>query len=139
MLNEIARFIFGYLKIEIIGENRKRLINAAVKTGLRFWNYQFCENKLYISLHKSDLKKLQEINKKIIEIGKKHNKLTVATGDVHFLDPEDEVYRRVLMAGKGFADADDQAPLYLRTTEEMLKEGVKIRKGKKVFHKAILA
>ena len=51
MLNEIARFIFGYLKIEIIGENRKRLINAAVKTGLRFWNYQFCENKLYIIIH----------------------------------------------------------------------------------------
>ena len=46
----------------------------------------------------------------------------VATCDVHFIDPEDEVYRRIIMTGKGFSDADDQAPLYLRTTEEMLKE-----------------
>ena len=46
----------------------------------------------------------------------------VATCDVHFLDPEDEVYRRIIMAGKGFEDADNQAPLYLRTTEEMLAE-----------------
>ena len=46
----------------------------------------------------------------------------MATCDVHFLDPEDEVYRRIIMAGKGFNDADDQAPLYLRTTEEMLEE-----------------
>ena len=46
----------------------------------------------------------------------------VATCDVHFLDPEDEVYRRIIMAGKGFKDADEQAPLYLRTTEEMLEE-----------------
>ena len=42
--------------------------------------------------------------------------------DVHFLDPEDEVYRRIIMTGKGFKDADNQAPLYLRTTEEMLDE-----------------
>lgn len=62
------------------------------------------------------------INKKIIELGKRFNKLVVATCDVHFLDPEDEVYRRILMAGKGFKDADMQAPLYLRTTEEMLEE-----------------
>ena len=41
---------------------------------------------------------------------------------MHFLDPEDEVYRRIIMAGKGFDDADDQPPLYLRTTEEMLEE-----------------
>ncbi len=49
-------------------------------------------------------------------------KLVVATCDVHFLNPEDEIYRRIIMAGKGFKDADEQAPLYLRTTEEMLKE-----------------
>ena len=46
----------------------------------------------------------------------------MATCDVHFLDPEDEVYRRIIMAGRGFDDADDQAPLYLHTTEEMLEE-----------------
>jgi DNA polymerase-3 subunit alpha (Gram-positive type) len=65
---------------------------------------------------------LKEINKKIIALAEKLNKPVVATGDVHFLDPEDEIYRRILEAGQGFKDADDQAPLYLRTTEEMLNE-----------------
>lgn len=65
---------------------------------------------------------LKDINRKIVKLGETFNKLVVATCDVHFLDPEDEVYRRIIMAGKGFKDADDQAPLYLRTTEEMLKE-----------------
>ena len=55
-------------------------------------------------------------------MGEQYGKLVVATCDVHFLDPKDEVYRRIIMAGKGFKDADDQAPLYLRTTEEMLEE-----------------
>ncbi len=67
-------------------------------------------------------KDLEDINKKIIEIGDMLGKPVVATCDVHFLNPEDEVYRRVLMAGKGFKDADMQAPLFLRTTEEMLAE-----------------
>ena len=57
-----------------------------------------------------------------VRLGEEFNKLVVATCDVHFLDPEDEIYRRIIMAGKGFKDADEQAPLYLRTTEEMLKE-----------------
>ena len=65
---------------------------------------------------------LIEINRKIVKLGEDFNKLVVATCDVHFLDPEDEVYRRIIMAGKGFDDADQQAPLYLRTTEEMLAE-----------------
>ncbi|MFW5631701.1 MAG: PolC-type DNA polymerase III, partial [Acetivibrio ethanolgignens] len=62
------------------------------------------------------------INKKIVALGEEFNKPVVATCDVHFLDPEDELYRRIIMAGKGFKDADMQAPLYLRTTEEMLSE-----------------
>ncbi len=65
---------------------------------------------------------LQEYNKKIVELAEQFHKLCVATCDVHFLDPEDEVYRRIIMAGKGFADADMQPPLFLRTTEEMLEE-----------------
>lgn len=62
------------------------------------------------------------INKRIVKLGEEFGKLVVATCDVHFLNPEDEIYRRIIMAGKGFKDADEQAPLYLRTTEEMLKE-----------------
>ena len=65
---------------------------------------------------------LQELNRRIVSLGEQFHKPVVATCDVHFLDPEDEVYRRIIMAGKGFKDADNQAPLYLRTTEEMLAE-----------------
>ena len=65
---------------------------------------------------------LREINRKIIALGEKFNKPVVATCDVHFLNPEDEVYRRIIMAGKGFPDADNQPPLYLHTTDEMLEE-----------------
>ena len=65
---------------------------------------------------------LQDINRKIVELGEKLDKLVVATCDVHFMDPEDEIYRRILEAGQGYADCDLQAPLYLRTTEEMLEE-----------------
>ncbi|MEE1087167.1 MAG: PolC-type DNA polymerase III [Schaedlerella sp.] len=65
---------------------------------------------------------LKNLNKEIIKLGEQFKKPVVATCDVHFLDPEDEVYRRIIMAGKGFSDADNQAPLYLRTTEEMLAE-----------------
>lgn len=65
---------------------------------------------------------LIDINKRIVKLGEEFGKLVVATCDVHFLNPDDEIYRRIIMAGKGFKDADEQAPLYLRTTEEMLKE-----------------
>ena len=65
---------------------------------------------------------LRDVNRKVCSIGDKLKKMVVATCDVHFLNPEDEVYRRIMMAGKGFKDADQQPPLYLRTTEEMLNE-----------------
>lgn len=65
---------------------------------------------------------LIEYNKRILKLGDKLGKLTVATCDTHFLDPEDEVYRRILMDSKGFSDADNQPPLYFRNTKEMLDE-----------------
>ena len=65
---------------------------------------------------------LIEFNKKIVALGEKLGKPVVATCDVHFMDPEDELYRRVLQGAQGYTDADMQAPLYLRTTDEMLEE-----------------
>ena len=65
---------------------------------------------------------LRDLNRRVVALGSKFHKPVVATCDVHFLNPEDEIYRRIIMAGKGFDDADNQAPLYLHTTEEMLHE-----------------
>ena len=85
-------------------------------------------NAFMIDSDKSDhenihsMEDIQEINKKICDLGEEFHKPVCATCDVHFLDPENEVYRRIIMAGNGFKDADSQAPLYLRTTEEMLAE-----------------
>lgn len=67
-------------------------------------------------------KELEEIYFKIMELGRKFEKPVVATCDVHFLEPADEYFRRILMGIQKFEDADNQAPLYFRTTEEMLKE-----------------
>ncbi len=70
----------------------------------------------------ASMEDIRNINRKIVRLGEQFHKPVVGTCDVHFMDPEDEVYRRIIMAGKGFEDADNQAPLYLRTTEEMLEE-----------------
>lgn len=65
---------------------------------------------------------IQRLNQRVVELGEEFQKPVVATCDVHFLDPDDSIYRAILMAGKGFKDADQQPPLYFRTTEEMLQE-----------------
>ena len=65
---------------------------------------------------------LAALNKRIVDLADAHGKMCVATCDVHFLNPEDEIYRRIIMAGKQFEDADRQPPLYFRTTAEMLDE-----------------
>ena len=70
----------------------------------------------------TDKEAVEDINKQIVELGEKLGKLVVATCDVHFMDPQDEIYRRILQAGQGYDDCDEQAPLYLRTTDEMLDE-----------------
>ncbi len=70
----------------------------------------------------NSIEDLQNINKKIIEYGKKFNKLVVATCDVHFLDKEDSYFRKIIMSSKGYKDCDNQPPLYFKTTNEMLEE-----------------
>lgn len=79
---------------------------------------------------------LQEHNRKIYELGKKLNKLTVATCDVHFLNPEDAKLRAILQAGQNYKDADLQPPLYLHTTEEMLEEFAYL--GKDVAYEVVV-
>ena len=83
-------------------------------------------NKFMIASEKfrtvSSMEDIRELNRRVVKLGEQFHKPVVATCDVHFLDPEDEVYRRIIMAGKRFEDADEQAPLFLHTTEEMLEE-----------------
>ncbi|MBU9739029.1 PolC-type DNA polymerase III [Diplocloster agilis] len=101
---EIARLaqFYDYLEIQPLGNNEFMLRDEKSTVNSR--------------------QDLINLNKRIVELGEQFRKPVVATCDVHFLNPEDEVYRRIIMAGKGFKDADMQAPLYYRTTEEMLEE-----------------
>ena len=82
-------------------------------------NFMIESDKISDVTSEEDLKK---INRKIVELGEKFNKPVVTTCDAHFLNPEDEIYRKYLLWSKGMKDADRPLPLYLRTTEEMLEE-----------------
>lgn len=98
-----------------------------VKSIASFYDYleiqPIANNEFLINNHKvPSNEKLRNINKKIVDLGKQLDKLVIASGDVHFLDPEDEIYRRIIMKGQNFADADHQPPLYLHTTDEFLRE-----------------
>lgn len=98
-LEKIASF-YDYLEIQPRGNNRFMLENGTLK----------------------DIGEIEKANKKVYDIGKKLGIPVVATGDVHFLNPTDQVFRKIILAGKGFGDADKQPPLYLHTTSEMLAE-----------------
>ena len=95
---------------------------------VQFYDYleiQPLGNNMFMTRDKEDPKTvedLKEYNRTIVRLGEQYGRRVVATCDVHFLNPEDEIYRRIIMTGRGFDDADDQAPLYFRTTEEMLAE-----------------
>ena len=110
LLNEksdarIAKIVsfYDYLEIQPVGNNRFMIESDRVSTV-------------------NSAEDIRNLNRRIVKLGEQFGKPVVATCDVHFMDPEDEVYRRIIMAGKGFSDADEQAPLYLHTTDEMLEE-----------------
>ncbi|MEA4892817.1 MAG: PolC-type DNA polymerase III [Peptococcaceae bacterium] len=98
-LEKTAEF-YDYLEIQPVMNNAYLMRNGRVKS----------------------VEELQELNRRILNLGRRMGKPVCATCDVHFLNPEDEVYRRILQAGQGYKDADQQPPLFFRTTEEMLKE-----------------
>ncbi len=100
-LKRIASF-YDFLEIQPLANNRFML-----------------DNEKYEAQTDEDLK---NYNRKIVRLGEELGKMVVATGDVHFLNPEDEVFRHILLATKGFSDADKTMPLYFRTTDDMLAE-----------------
>ncbi len=112
------------IRAMVRGESEEEIMRIA-----GFYDYleiQPIKNNLFM-LDKEDYnmhseEDLQDLNRRVVSLGEQLNKPVCATCDAHFINPEDEVYRRIIMAGKGFDDADTQAPLYLRTTEEMLEE-----------------
>lgn len=98
-IKRLASF-YDYLEIQPIGNNNFMIAKGMAK----------------------DEEQLRDWNRDILRLADELGKPCCATGDVHFLEPEDEAFRRILMAGQGFSDADNQAPLYFKSTDEMLKE-----------------
>ena len=101
-ISKIVSF-YDYLEIQPVS-NHRYMVNSK-----RFSSIQ-------------EEKDIIEINKRIVKLGEQFNKPVVATGDAHFLDPEDEIYRKIILAGKGFSGSSNDGPLYFRTTDEMLGE-----------------
>ncbi len=110
-LERIASF-YDYLEVQPISNNRFMLAPRKVDKDGR-------EVEPPIAINEEQLR---QFNRDIVALGARMGKLVVATGDVHFLNPEDEIFRHILLATKGFDDADKDNPLYLRTTDEMLRE-----------------
>ena len=104
-LERLAAF-YDYLEVQPISNNRFMLTPKK-------------EGEAPIA---TDDEYLRDFNRTVVALGQKLGKMVVATGDVHFLDPEDEVFRHVLLTVNDFSDADKSNPLYFRTTDEMLDE-----------------
>ncbi len=100
-LKRLASF-YDYLEVQPISNNR----------------FMIGEDKIPVNCDED----LRNLNRTIVRLGEELGKMVVATGDVHFLNPEDEIFRHILLATKGFKDADKPNPLYLRTTDEMMEE-----------------
>ena len=115
------------------GELYRAVVRGASEEELaslvNFYDYleiQPLGNNMFMTRESEDepktIEDLKNYNRKIVSLGEQYGKPVCATCDVHFLDPQDEIYRRIIMTGKNFRDADEQPPLYLHTTKEMLDE-----------------